>query len=81
MMHYAVVHLNATHFVAKISDSNDASISLFTSFFGFSQVAHSDFFAETTLAQQVNDAFKAKLREWNAEATQDDNGYLPLLGA
>jgi RimJ/RimL family protein N-acetyltransferase len=79
MMYYAVKHLKATQFVAKISDKNSASLNLFRSHFQFREEGHSDFFEETTLLQEVDEEFASKLANWTAGVVQNDNGFTPLL--
>jgi RimJ/RimL family protein N-acetyltransferase len=75
MMKYVMENLKATKFVAKISDSNEASLNLFRSFFKFDQTGHSDAFEETTLEAVVSNQFKLFIEEHTKGAITDAQGY------
>jgi len=73
LMRYAIAHLNVTSFLARISDKNEASLSLFRNALNFQQESHSDFFAETTLRLKVTPEFKTSLEaQTYAESVYDN---------
>lgn len=59
MMHFAATRLGVRRFVARIGDSNSASIRMFTRL-GFKQESHSEVFHETTFAAGA-DELKAEM--------------------
>lgn len=75
MMNYAIHHLHASKFIAKISDSNEASLTLFKTFFEFEQTGHSNAFQETTLERQTSDALKKFLGGLVQGSVTLTNGY------
>ncbi|ORY97282.1 GNAT domain-domain-containing protein [Syncephalastrum racemosum] len=62
MMAYAITELGLKHFHAKISLSNQPSVTLFTEKLGYYPVSTSEVFGETTL-------------EWSLEPQQVEDGY------
>lgn len=54
---YAIEHHRVTSLIARIDDSNAASINLFTNKLNWSVDSHSDVFQETTLKADVTSSF------------------------
>lgn len=75
MMDFAVKHLSASKFVAKISDSNEPSLNLFRHHLQFVQTGHSRAFEETTLERVVSHELKIFLEVETAGALVNATGY------
>ena len=60
---YVIEHLHATSILARISDDNVASITLFKEKLQWAVESHSDVFSETSFRKESNSAFKSFLEQ------------------
>ena len=79
MMKYAMDKLAANEFVAKISDENIASLTLFKTVFKLDVADHSDYFKETTLVRKASPELIQEVVALSGDVVRSDEGYLPHL--
>ncbi|KAJ2801244.1 N-acetyltransferase 9, partial [Coemansia helicoidea] len=70
MMHYAVNDVGVTDFVARIKETNSASIHIFTDKLGFVETERAPVFKEVTLRRSVDDDLRRLLDQWTGHAVR-----------